>query len=177
MKRISGNILPKERQCVCKTFTAIERYGRGNCLAYAGHADQHSATPGKLGKLLTASPSVDVIDPLYGTTSDFENFVTKAHEMGMKVIIDWVANHTGYDHQWTTKYPEFYHKDEGGNFTGLHGWIDVIDLNYTIPAMRAEMIASMKHWIHKFDIDGFRCDMARTVPLDFWLEARAESIQ
>jgi glycosidase len=128
---------------------------------------------GSWGSYYAASSYVDV-DPLYGTTNDFENFVTKAHEMGMKVIIDWVANHTGYDHQWTTKFPEFYHKDEGGNFTGLHGWIDVIDLNYTIPAMRAEMIASMKHWIHKFDIDGFRCDMARTVPLDFWLEARAE---
>ncbi|HXS55654.1 MAG TPA: alpha-amylase family glycosyl hydrolase, partial [Hanamia sp.] len=79
---------------------------------------------GSWGSYYAASSYVDV-DPLYGTTNDFENFVAKAHEMGMKVIIDWVANHTGYDHQWTTKYPEFYHKDEGGNFTGLHGRIDV----------------------------------------------------
>lgn len=128
---------------------------------------------GSWGSYYAASSYID-IDEHYGTPADFENFVVKAHEMGMKVIIDWVANHTGYDHQWTTKFPGFYHKDESGGFTGLHGWIDVIDLNYTIPAMRAEMIGSMKHWIRKFDIDGFRCDMARTVPLDFWLGARAE---
>jgi len=65
----------------------------------------------------------------------------------------------------TTKYPEFYTKNEKGNFTGINGWIDVIDLNYAVPAMRSEMITSMKYWIREFDIDGFRCDMARTVPL------------
>ncbi len=128
---------------------------------------------GSYGSYYAASSYVD-IDPLYGTHADFEKFIAKSHELGLKVIIDWVANHTGYDHQWTSKYPQFYHRDTAGNFTGLHGWIDVIDLNYTIPEMRKEMITSMKHWISKFDIDGFRCDMARTVPLDFWLEARAE---
>ena len=73
----------------------------------------------------------------------------------MKVIIDWVANHTGYDHQWTVKYPGWYRKNEEGHFTGLYGWIDVIDLNYEIPEMRLEMIQSMKYWIKEFDIDGF----------------------
>jgi len=128
---------------------------------------------GSWGSYYAASSYTD-IDPLYGTSGDFKNLITQAHSLDMKVIIDWVANHTGYDHQWTTQYPDFYHKDELGNFTGLHGWIDVIDLNYNVPAMRAAMITSMKHWIKAFDIDGFRCDMARTVPLDFWLEARAE---
>lgn len=121
-----------------------------------------------------ASSSYTDIDPAYGTTDDFRSLIKTTHDFGMKVIIDWVANHTGYDHQWTVKYPGWYRKNEQGQFTGLYGWIDVIDLNYEIPEMRLEMIQSMKYWIKEFDIDGFRCDMARTVPIDFWVEARGE---
>lgn len=128
---------------------------------------------GTYGSYYAASSYVD-IDPLYGTANDFTDLIKQAHDLDMKVIIDWVANHTGYDHQWTAKYPHWYRKDEAGNFTGLYGWVDVIDLNYTIPEMRQEMIGAMKHWIKQYDIDGFRCDMARTVPLDFWIEARGE---
>lgn len=128
---------------------------------------------GTYGSYYAASSYVD-IDSAYGSPDDFREVIKKAHDCGMKVIIDWVANHTGYDHQWTAKYPNWYRKDEKGNFMGLYGWVDVIDLNYTIPEMRLEMIQSMKHWIKEYDIDGFRCDMARTVPLDFWIEARGE---
>ena len=128
---------------------------------------------GTYGSYYAASSYVD-IDSAYGTDEDFKELIKEAHSLGMKVIIDWVANHTGYDHQWTARYPDWYRKDAEGNFTGLYGWIDVIDLNYTIPEMREEMIRSMKHWISEYDIDGFRCDMARTVPLEFWIEARGE---
>lgn len=128
---------------------------------------------GSWGSYYAASSYVD-IDSVYGTPDDFRQLIQEAHTLGMKVIIDWVANHTGYDHQWTAQYPEWYRKDELGNFTELYGWVDVIDLNYTIPEMRLEMIRSMKHWVKEYDIDGFRCDMARTVPLDFWVEARSE---
>ena len=128
---------------------------------------------GKMGSYYAASSYID-IDPFYGTAGDFRNLVLKAHSLGMKVMIDWVANHTGYDHVWTTKYPQYYHKDKTGNFIALHQWTDVIDLDYTNPEMRSAMICSMKHWIKEFDLDGFRCDMARTVPLDFWLQARSE---
>jgi glycosidase len=126
---------------------------------------------GTYGSYYAASSYTD-IDSTYGTPDDFREMIKTAHYFGMKVIIDWVANHTGYDHQWTVKYPAWYRKDEKGNFTGLYGWVDVIDLNYEIPELREEMIAAMKHWITEFDIDGFRCDMARTVPIDFWVEAR-----
>lgn len=126
---------------------------------------------GTYGSYYAASSYTD-IDPNYGTPDDFRLLIKTAHYYGMKVIIDWVANHTGYDHQWTVKYPAWYRKDTAGNFTGLYGWVDVIDLNYGIPEMREGMIQAMKHWITEFDIDGFRCDMARTVPLDFWVEAR-----
>jgi glycosidase len=128
---------------------------------------------GSWGSYYAASSYVD-IDSVYGTSDDFKDLIREAHEFGMKVIIDWVANHTGYDHQWTAKYPDWYRKDEAGNFTGLYGWVDVIDLNYNVPELRVEMIQSMKHWVRHYDIDGFRCDMARTVPLDFWVEARGE---
>lgn len=128
---------------------------------------------GSWGSYYAASSYTD-IDPAYGSTADFRALIAQAHALGMKVIIDWVANHTGYDHQWVKKYPSWYRKDEEGNFTELYGWIDVIDLNYTIPEMRKEMIQSMQFWIREFDIDGFRCDMARTVPIDFWVEARGE---
>jgi len=128
---------------------------------------------GTYGSYYAASSYTD-IDPAYGREDDFKELIKTAHDLGMKVIIDWVANHTGYDHQWTLKYPGWYRKDAEGKFTELYGWIDVIDLDYNIPEMRIEMIRSMKHWISRYNIDGFRCDMARTVPLDFWLEARAE---
>ena len=128
---------------------------------------------GTFGSYYAASSYTD-IDPAYGTTDDFRKLIAVAHSFGMKVIIDWVANHTGYDHQWTKKYPAWYRKDEQGNFTELYGWVDVIDLNYEVPELRAEMIQSMQFWIKEFDIDGFRCDMARTVPIDFWIEARGE---
>jgi len=128
---------------------------------------------GTYGSYYAASSYTD-IDPAYGGVDDFKELIKIAHDFGMKVIIDWVANHTGYDHQWTVKYPGWYRKDDKGNFTGLYGWVDVIDLNYEIPELRVEMIRSMKYWISEFDIDGFRCDMARTVPIDFWVEARGE---
>jgi len=127
---------------------------------------------GTLGSYYAASSYVD-IDPLFGTDDDFKQMIAIAHGLNMKVIIDWVANHTGYDHVWTKHYPHFYRKDADGNFTEIYGWIDVIDLDYDVPAMRLEMIKSMKHWVQTFDIDGFRCDMARTVPIDFWIEARS----
>jgi len=128
---------------------------------------------GTFGSYYAAS-SYTNIDPAYGTEDDFKELINTAHFFGMKVIIDWVANHTGYDHQWTKEHADWYRKDEKGNFTELYGWVDVIDLNYEIPALRNGMIKAMKHWVKNFNIDGFRCDMARTVPIDFWIEARSE---
>lgn len=128
---------------------------------------------GTYGSYYAASSYTDVHKG-YGNAADFKELIQTAHSYGMKVIIDWVANHTGYDHHWTTEHADWYRKDEEGNFTEFYGWIDVIDLNYENEEMRREMIQAMKFWIKEFDIDGFRADMARTVPLDFWIEARAE---
>ncbi|MES2774241.1 MAG: alpha-amylase family glycosyl hydrolase [Bacteroidota bacterium] len=112
------------------------------------------------------------INPEFGTIADFKNFVSLAHEMGFKVIIDWVANHTGFGHTWTETHPEYYLHAEDGAFVLKHGWEDVIHLDYENPGLRNAMIEAMHFWLTEFNIDGFRCDMAHLVPLDFWQEAR-----
>jgi len=129
---------------------------------------------GRLGTLGSyyACSDYTAINSEFGTEQDFITVVHAAHELGMKVIIDWVANHTGQDHVWTISNPNFYIQDSHGNFTERNGWSDVIDLNFDNRYMRKAMIDAMRYWIDTAGIDGFRCDMAHLVPLDFWIEAR-----
>lgn len=110
------------------------------------------------------------VNPEFGTAADFKALVNKAHSMGFKVVLDWVANHSGWDNPWVTAHPDWYTKDDKGNITWPQGtdWTDVADLNYDNQAMRAAMIDAMKYWVTDFDIDGFRCDVAGGVPNDFW---------
>ncbi len=126
---------------------------------------------GTLGSYYACS-SYTEINPEFGSKADFHALVEQAHALGMKLIIDWVANHTGCDHHWTNEHPDWYVKDSDGNFTERNGWKDVIDLDFSNASMRQAMIGSMQYWVKEFDIDGFRCDMAHLVPLDFWIEAR-----
>jgi alpha-amylase len=126
---------------------------------------------GSLGSYYAAS-SYDQTNPEYGSLDDFKQLVQSAHQQGFKVIIDWVANHTGWDHVWTKEHPDFYVRDQNGQFTEKNGWDDVIDLNYQNPAMRKAMIEAMRFWVKETGIDGFRCDMAMLVPLEFWKEVR-----
>lgn len=126
---------------------------------------------GTLGSYYACS-SYTSVNLEFGTMDDLRALVRSAHHHGMKVIIDWVANHTGCDHHWTIEHPEWYHRNEKGEFYDRNGWADVIDLDFSQSCLRSEMIACMKHWINECDIDGFRCDMAHLVPLDFWQQAR-----
>lgn len=126
---------------------------------------------GTLGSYYACS-DYTATNPEYGTVSDFKNLVSEAHKLDFKVIIDWVANHTGYDHIWTKLHPDFYKKDDYGNFYDHHGWADVIDLDFSNRDMRLILIEAMAFWIKECDIDGFRCDMAHLMPLDFWKQAR-----
>lgn len=114
------------------------------------------------------------INPEYGNEVDFKSLVSKAHEMGFKVIIDWVANHTAWDNPWMEQHPDWYAKDSLGKVISPFDWTDVAKLDYANQEMRKEMIASMKYWVENCDIDGFRCDVAGEVPVDFWEQARAE---
>jgi glycosidase len=109
------------------------------------------------------------INPDYGTKADFQAFVDAAHEMGIKVIIDMVANHTGWDNKWVTEHPEWYEKDSAGNIIApIADWTDVASLNYDNQDLRKEMINMMCHWVRDVNIDGFRCDVAEMVPIDWW---------
>jgi alpha-amylase len=126
---------------------------------------------GTLGSYYACSSYVQT-NPEFGTISDLKNLVAAAHQLGFKVLIDWVANHTGWDHEWVQSHPDFYRKNLEGEFYDAHGWNDVIDLNYDNEILWREMIASMEFWLRECDIDGFRCDMAMLVPLDFWKTAR-----
>ena len=129
---------------------------------------------GSLGSQYACSDYTSV-SPEFGTLDDFKNFVKKAHSMGFKVIIDWVANHTGWDHVWTKTHPEYFEKDSSTNdFKIASGMDDIIELDYKNPALRKAMIDAMKYWVTECDIDGYRCDLAFWVELDFWLEAREE---
>jgi glycosidase len=126
---------------------------------------------GTLGSYYACSSYINT-NPEFGTPEDFQWLVEQAHVLGFKVLIDWVANHTGWDHIWTVEHPEYYRKNIDGDFFDAHGWSDVIDLNYDSPELRSEMIRAMQFWVDSCHIDGFRCDMAMLVPLEFWREAR-----
>ncbi len=115
------------------------------------------------------------IDASFGTLADFQQLVKEIHDMGMYVILDWVANHTAWDNIWVDPHSEYYRKNEMGEvYPPFPDWADVIGLDYSNGAMRVAMIESMKFWLRETSIDGFRCDMAHLVPTDFWEQARPE---
>jgi len=114
------------------------------------------------------------INPDYGTKDDLHRLVAEAHRRSMKVIIDIVANHTSWD-SVMMQTPEFYkHNAAGQIIPPVPDWEDVAALNYANPKLRAYMIDMLRYWIRDFDLDGFRCDAAGMVPVDFWESARAE---
>lgn len=119
------------------------------------------------------------VNPAFGTMEEFKALVNQIHDMDMRVILDWVPNHTGWDHPWITEHPEYYTQDSLGNVidpidpkTGESwGWTDVADLNYDNAALREAMIGEMLFWLEEVGIDGYRCDVAGEVPDDFWAQA------
>lgn len=129
---------------------------------------------GGLGSYYAASDYTSV-NSEFGTLDDFRILVREAHQLGFKVIIDWVANHTGWDHKWTREHPEYYEMDKDtGSFKIASGMDDIIELDFHNSELVAAMIDAMKFWVHECDIDGFRCDLAFWVELDFWSVARKE---
>jgi 1,4-alpha-glucan branching enzyme len=115
------------------------------------------------------------ISPEYGTLADLRALTDQAHAMGMAVILDWVANHTAWDHPWISAHPEWYSQNASGQIIIPPGtnWNDVADLNFDQNAMRKAQIDAMKYWVLEANVDGFRCDYADGVPFDFWSEAIA----
>ena len=116
------------------------------------------------------------VNPEFGTLEELRHLVAAAHELGMYVILDWVANHTAWDNHLVTDHPDWYLRDWKGDFcpTPWWDWDDIIDFDYTSPELRQYMTEALKYWVRETDIDGYRCDVAGFVPTDFWENARAE---
>jgi glycosidase len=116
------------------------------------------------------------VNPEFGTLDDLKHFVAAAHDLDMHVILDWVANHTAWDSVLTDEHPEWYSRDWKGDFhsTPWEDWSDTIDLDYQNEDLREYMIDAMKYWVEEVDIDGYRCDVAGFVPIDFWTIVRKE---
>ncbi|HEX6368900.1 MAG TPA: alpha-amylase family glycosyl hydrolase [Longimicrobium sp.] len=121
------------------------------------------------------------INPEHGTEADFKRFVDAAHALGLRVILDWVANHTAHDHPWITQHPDWHDRAPDGRVLNARDnegretdWTDVAELNYASADMRRAMIGEMRWWLTEMGIDGFRDDVAGGVPMDFWMQANAE---
>ena len=113
------------------------------------------------------------INPDYGTPADLKELVATAHQRGMKVILDVVLNHSAWDNGLIREHPEFYKRDAAGKITPpVPDWSDVAGFNYANPQLREYMIGMLKHWVTEFGVDGYRCDVAGMVPIEFWEQAR-----
>jgi glycosidase len=133
---------------------------------------------GPLGSYYSIS-NYTAFNPEFGSAADFKRLVNDAHQHRKRVVLDWVPNHTSFDHVWITSHPDWYvHRPDGtiSNARDNEGhetdWTDVAELDYDKPAMRQQMIADMRWWLDSMSVDGFRCDVAGGVPMDFWREAR-----
>ncbi|ALO16391.1 Alpha-amylase 2 [Salinivirga cyanobacteriivorans] len=129
---------------------------------------------GPLGSYYAVKDYKDV-NPEFGTKDDFKKLVKTVHDNDMMIILDWVANHTAWDHPWIKKHPEWYTKDSTGDVVApVEDWTDVADLNYENQEMRQAMTDALVYWVKEFNVDGYRCDVASMVPNDFWESARTE---
>ena len=115
------------------------------------------------------------IDPAYGTMEEFRDLVNEVHQMGMYLILDWVANHCAWDNEIVNENPHWFSKnDQGELIPPNEDWTDVVDLNYDEAEVRDYMLKAMKYWVVQADIDGYRCDVAEMIPLEFWAKVRSE---
>lgn len=115
------------------------------------------------------------INPEFGTVEDFKSLVLKVHEHGMYLIIDWVANHCAWDNKLLKEHPDWFTKNAEGKLIPPNAdWTDVVDFNYDNNNLRRYMTDALKFWVQEYDIDGFRCDVAGMMPIEFWNQARIE---
>ena len=116
-------------------------------------------------------------NPEYGSMDDFKALVSRVHELGMHIIIDWVPNHSSWDNPLIEEHPEWYEKDEEGNMFSPYDWTDVVQFDYDQTGLREYMVNTLKWWITETDLDGFRFDVAHKVPLDFWEDLRPQLME
>ena len=161
-------------KAVEQRLVSIKDLGVGIIWLMPVHPIGEKNRKGKLGSYYAVKDYYKV-NPEFGSMADFKSLVNRIHELGMYVILDWVANHTAWDNPLTQSNPDFYTKDSLGRFISpVPGWHDVIDLNYTNRELWTYMINAMKFWVREAGVDGFRCDVAEMVPVEFWNRARQE---
>ena len=115
------------------------------------------------------------VNEAFGTMEDLDAFVQEAHRLGMKVLLDWVANHTARDARWISEKPaNWYERETNGEAKIPWDWSDTAQLNYAEKEVWQGQIDAMKFWVSQHKIDGFRCDMAMLVPIEFWQEVRTQ---
>jgi len=139
------------------------------------HPISETKRKGTLGSYYSIS-NYKEINPEFGNKDDFDKLISEAHKNEMYVILDWVANHTGWDHHWIKTNPEYYTKNSEGEITDpinpstgeSWGWTDVADLNFDNMDMQEEMIKAMEYWVKEHNIDGYRLDAAHSCPPSFW---------
>ena len=179
--------IPKLKELGVKVIWLMPMYpiSEKNRKATGGRDVEDIEDPEERKKYLGSYYSISdytAVNPEHGTMEDFDELVATAHANGMYVILDWVANHTGWDHQWISEHKDWYTQNEKGEIvdpindaTGESwGWTDVADLNFDNQEMRKAMIEEMLFWVKEHDVDGFRADAAHSVPTDFWETAAAE---
>lgn len=156
------------------TFAAFERHlerlkdmGVNTLWLMPIHPISETGKKGTLGSYYAVSDYM-AVNPEFGTMEDFQHLLEKAHSMGFKVILDWVANHTGWDNAWIKEHDDWYVHKSDGTIESPFDWTDVAQLDYSNFKMRAEMIKCMQFWIEDIGVDGFRCDHAIGVPAPFW---------
>lgn len=131
------------------------------------HPISEEARKGTLGSYYAVADYL-AVNPEFGTMDDFMHLLNKAHDMGFKVILDWVANHTGRDNAWVEEHDDWFVHTDSGEIASPYDWSDTAELDFDNYEMRAEMIRCMQYWIEDIGVDGFRCDHAIGVPATFW---------
>lgn len=126
---------------------------------------------GSLGSYYAAKDYM-AVNPEFGTEQDLRDLVAAAHQLGQRVILDWVPNHVSPDNPLTKTHPEFFWRDDKGNLTPPHGtdWTDVVQFDFNAPGLLDYQANVLLHWVKNFGIDGFRCDVAWGLPTPFWNE-------
>lgn len=163
---VSGSI-----QDFLKSLPRLKAMGVGILWLMPVHPVGQKNRKGSLGSYYSVRDYY-AVDPSFGSLDDFKLLVQVVHEEGMYLIMDWVANHTSWDNTLTLSHPDYYRKDKKGSFVPpFADWEDVIKLDYNNPDVWRYMEQAMQYWIDETGIDGFRCDMANLVPLQFWKQA------
>ncbi len=154
-----------------KHLPRLQKMGIGTIWLMPIHPIGNINRKGKLGSYYSVK-DYQAVNPEFGSMKDFKSLVSKAHKLGINVIIDWVANHSAWDNAWVTQHPEYYKKDSAGKMISPFDWTDVVQFDHNNDNQAKAMQDALEFWVKECNIDGYRCDVADMLPLQFWINAR-----